>query len=152
MGIILKALGSARTPCIPPCQFFVSVWMLGTRGLLIDVDQCTHCAPVSLTELHEGDVQVSVEELWEGLEHSRRDPKAHSNRSPGVRHLRYNEKAQTCLLSTPYLPCALTLIHTVNERGVSYSTIQMFGSVGFFFLQRCIKLIKSTSRDIYNIK
>lgn len=37
------------------------------------------------SELHEGDVQMLVEELWEGTEHSSRDSETHTDHSPWVR-------------------------------------------------------------------
>lgn len=46
-----------------------------------------HCPLVFRTELHEGDVQVSVEELWEGAEYSSGDPETHPHRTSRVRTL-----------------------------------------------------------------
>lgn len=39
----------------------------------------------SFSELHEGDVQMPVEKLWEGTEHSCRDSETHTDHSPRVR-------------------------------------------------------------------
>lgn len=36
-------------------------------------------------ELHEGDVQMPLEELWQGAEHGSRHPEAHPGRPPRVR-------------------------------------------------------------------
>lgn len=41
---------------------------------------------VSPAELHEGDVQVPVEELWQGAEYCRWHSETHPHHPPGVRH------------------------------------------------------------------
>lgn len=63
----------------------VSCWAGGTRKLLDGFACVVVMFSLLSVELHEGDVQMPLEELWQGAEHGSRHPEAHPGCPPRVR-------------------------------------------------------------------
>lgn len=62
-----------------PIHILISAKWLS--GIIVSLCTCVRA------ELYEGDVQVSVEELWQGAEHCSGDPETHPYSTPRVRTL-----------------------------------------------------------------
>lgn len=85
-------------------QAFMSLLSLACKGKAEWISGITVLLCVFRAELHEGDVQVSVEELRQGAEYCSGDPETHPHRTPRVRTLRLNQ-VQIILKTVQYIKC-----------------------------------------------
>lgn len=114
----------------------------------------------SFLELHEGDVQMPVEKLWEGAEYSCRDSETHTDRSPWVRELSlWKPKGRGIEgewihigwgyeLHCPWLLCLRSLIFSGNCRVMHQGEWEVIPIVRHFLSWTSVNFARSSNTGL----